>query len=175
MSAKPQEIDRYDTPAKIRPEHVVINPLDPDRWWKFEVRDDSPLGLAYHRGQLATGRREYTAEDRYGAGTIYRGIYDGVHGSDCAVSNFSRVSGAGNEARSSERLCVARDLRAKVEREMSKDNYLIVDQFCGAGSRANEAVRARFSGFEKSVYQAICVALDDLLDAVQRLGLKRPI
>lgn len=172
MNAKPQEFDRYEAPAKIRPEHRIINPEDPERWWRFEVADETPLGVAYKRDQLVYGRREYTAEDRYGAGTIYRSIYDAVHGSDCAVSNLERVGGATSEARASESICIARDLRKRVQQRMSKDNFHIVETFCGAGSKANAAVKERLSGFEKAVYQTICMALDDLLDAVQHLGLK---
>lgn len=173
MNAKPQDIDRYDAPAKVRPEHVVINPEDPERWHRYVVADDSPLGVAYCKGQLISGRREYTAEDRYGAGTIYRSIYDAVNGSDCAVSNFNRVSSATVEARATERLCIARDLRKRVKERMARDNFFIVDEFCGAGSKACDAIKARFSGFEKSVYQTICLALDDLLDAIQALGLTK--
>ncbi len=163
----------FETPAKVMPGHRVINPDMPERWWQFEVEDDTPLAKAYRRGQLAAGRRDYTAEDRFGAGTLYRGIYDAVHGSDVASSNLNRVSGAGSEARSQERICIARDLRKRVQERMSRDNFFIVERFCGAGSYASDAVRERYAGFEKSVYQAICVALDDLLDAVLKLGLHK--
>ena len=166
--------DRFDTPAKVIPgHHRVVDTSLPERWWTYEVEDKTPLGLAYKRGQLASGRRGYTAEDRFGAGHIYRGIYDTVNGSDCGGSNMERVSGARQEARSSESLCTARDLQRKIKDQMAKDNFAIVDAFCGAGSHASEAVRARYAGFEKSVYPAICAALDDLIDAVIKLGLHK--
>ena len=163
---------QFDTPAKVLPFHRVINPQDPERWWRYEVKDETPLGLAYDRGQLSSGRREYTAEDRYGAGAIYRGIYDGVNAPTCAGTKFERVgSSSGSEARTSERLTIARDLRKKVKDRMSRDNFYIVEEFCGAGSHASAAVRARFAGFEKAVWNTVCIALDDLLDAVVALGL----
>lgn len=172
MSAA-EKIDRFDTPAKLMPAHHVVNPQDPERWWKYEVKDDSPLGLAYNRGKLASGRRDYTAEDRYGAGHIYRGIYESVNGSSHTVSNVHRVSGAATEARASERLCIARDLHKRLRRELSRDNFAIVDAFCGAGSNASDAVKARLSGFDKATYLAICSALDDLIDGVMALGLHK--
>lgn len=162
---------RFETPAKVMPFHRVRNPEAPERWHVFEVKDATPLAKAYERGQLCAGRHTYTAEDRYGAGTIFRGIYDAVNGSDCATSNFHRVSGAATEARASERICVARDLRKKIKDRMALDNFFIIEKFCGEGSHASAAVRARYAGFEKAVYHAICVALDDLLDAVVKLGL----
>lgn len=170
-SEKQDAPDHYEKPAMVRPEHFIVNPEDPERWWRFGVKDDSPLGKAYDRGQLSAGRRGYTAEDRYGAGTIYRGIFASVHGSDCAVSNLARVSGATTEARASERLCVARDLLKRLHAAMSKDNAFIVERFCGHGAYASDAVRERYAGFDKSVYQGVCTALDDLIDAVLKLGL----
>lgn len=164
----------FDTPAKVTDKHFVVNPEDPERWWRFGVRDDHPLARAYMRGQLAAGRREYTAEDRYGAGMIYRGIWAGAHGSEMAVSNLHRVSGGANKERASDSLCVARSLLKRVNEGLHPDNAFIIQAICGEGRFFSEAVRERHIGFEKAVYPRVCVALDDLLDVVLRMGLKKP-
>lgn len=173
LSEIPEQPIGFETPAKIMPGHTILNPDAPERWRRYEVTDDSPLGAAYRKERLSSGRHSYSAEDRYGAGQIYRGIYDAVNSPAGSASNFSRVSGAGTEARSSERICIARDLRRRICERMAEDNFHIVEEFCGAGSNASEVVRARLSGFNKATYLIICAALDDLIDAVIALGLHK--
>lgn len=171
---KSAALEQNDTPAKVTAGHFVVNPEDPARLWRFGVADDHPLTKAYERGQLASGRREYTAEDRYGAGTIFRGVWSTAHGSDCSGSNFERVAGGGDGQRSSERLQIGRDLLSRIEKALQPDNAFIIRAICGEGRFFSAAVRERHIGFEKAVYPRVCVALDDLLDVVLRLGLKRP-
>lgn len=166
--------EAYDTPAKLRDAHFIVNPDDPARFHRYGVSDDHPLVRAYERGQLCSGRREYTADDRLGAGMIYRGIWDAVHGSGAAVSNLLRVSGSGQKERAGDRLCVSRDLFNRVNGRMQPDNAFIVQAVCGEGRYCSEAVRVRYHGFEKSIYQAVCLALDDLLDVILRLGIREP-
>ena len=162
--------DRFETPARIRPEHIVVNPDAPQKWQRYEIADDTPLGRAKRAGKLdAGGRRGYTGEDRYQAGLRFRAIWDTVHSTSGSTS-FERIGGGG-EPRTQESICIARDLLKRVREKMAADNYFIVAQFIGEGSSGSEAVKARIAGFEKAVWLAVCMALDDLIDAVVRLGL----
>ena len=93
MSANEHSEDRFETPALIRPEHIVVNPDAPAKWQRYEIADDTPLGRAKRAGKLdAGGRRGYTGEDRYQAGLRFRAIWDTVHSTGCA-SKFERIGG----------------------------------------------------------------------------------
>lgn len=163
----------FDTPAKIMPNHVLLNPDDAVAVQRWAIDDDSPLGRAFTAGRLDAGRRGYTGRDRYEAGLTYRAIWDTVHGSGCGGFNPNRVSGGAAEARSSESLCIARDLLKRVNARMSRDNAFIIAQFIGEGSSGSDTIKARIAGFDKSVWNAMCMALDDLIDAVVALGLAK--
>ena len=161
----PEALDR---PAKIMPAHILLNPEAPARQRRWGVRDDHPLTRAWERGQLASGRRNITPRDRYEAGLIYRGLYEDLHGSNIALSKLTRVNGGTCEARASERICAARDLLTRIEARMSADNAFIIRRVCGEGAWPSEAVRERYQNFEKFVIPRLCMALDDLVDAVAR-------
>jgi hypothetical protein len=94
-----EKIVGFVGPAKLREEHVVLNPEAPEHWRRYAVADDHPLMRAYEKGQLDCGRRDHTARDRFEAGQIYRGLYEEVHGSGYALSKLERVNGTGVEPR----------------------------------------------------------------------------
>jgi hypothetical protein len=165
---KAEQEDAFDRPAKIMPVHILLNPEAPARQRRWGVKDDHPLTKAWERGQLGSGRRNITPRDRYEAGLVYRGLYEDIHGSNIALSKLTRVNGGTCEARASERICAARDLLARIESRMSADNAFIIRRVCGEGAWPSEAVRERHQGFEKFVVPRLCVALDDLVDAVVR-------
>ena len=163
---KPDDAGAFDRPAKIMPAHILLNPEAPARQRRWGVKDDHPLTKAWERGQLGSGRRNITPRDRYEAGLVYRGLYEDIHGSNIALSKLTRVNGGTCEARASERICAARDLLGRIEGRMSADNAFIIRRVCGEGAWPSEAVRERHEGFEKFVIPRLCVALDDLVDAV---------
>lgn len=135
-----QEPKGYVQPAKIRDEHVALNPEAPEHWRKWIVIDDHPITKAYQRGQLASGRRDYTARDRWEAGLIFRSIYEAVNGSNIASSNLNRVTGASGFDRTSENIQSARDLLKKVLERLSADNSQIIMSVCGEGKWPSESV-----------------------------------
>ena len=163
----------FDMPARLRDEHILLNPEAPQRYRRYAVRDDHPLTRAYERGQLDAGRRDHTARDRWEAGLIYRGLYEDIHGSGIALSKLVRVNGARADVRAGERVCAARDYLERIETKLSADNRFILRRVCGEGYRPAEAINARMTGFEKHVSQLLSAALDDLVDAVVRLKLFR--
>lgn len=173
MSERGEQEKPFEIPAKIRPEHFIENPEAPVKWQRWGVKDETPLGLAHAKGRLdAGGRRGHTGEDRYKAALVYRAIWDTVH-STSGSTKFERVGGSTQEARTAETVCIARDLQKRVEERMSRDNAFLVRCFVGEGSSGSEAVKARMAGFKDTVWAQICVALDDLIDAVVALGLHR--
>ena len=165
---KPDTADALDRPAKIMPAHILLNPEAPAKVRRWGVKDDHPLTKAWERGQLALGRRNITPRDRYEAGLVYRGLYEDLHGSNIALSKLTRVNGSTCEARASERICAARDLLSRIEARLSADNAFIIRRVCGEGAWPSEAVRERYQNFEKFVIPRLCMALDDLVDAVAR-------
>jgi hypothetical protein len=173
MKKQPREIERNEKPAIVRPEHFVLNPEDPRPQWRFAVRDDSPLGTAFRAGRLGIGSRRYTATDRYSAAVIYRSIWDSVNSGGVASFNPNRVGGGASEARASEKLCIARDLMRKLEDRMSVDNRFLVRAFVGEAQTGSEAVRSHIAGFDKTVWAALCMALDNLADAITVTGMGR--
>jgi hypothetical protein len=158
--------DALDRPAKIMPAHILLNPEAPARQRRWGVRADHPLTRAYERGQLASGRRDVTPRDRYEAGLVYRGLYEDLHGSNIALSKLTRVNGGVTEARAGERICAARELLTRIESRLSADNAFLIRRICGEGAWPSEAVRERYEKFEKFVVPRLCMALDDLVDAV---------
>lgn len=171
--SKTETVERTVKPARIRPEHFVINPGDPRAQQRYAVEDNSPLALAFVRGKLASGSRRYSSTDRYSAGVIYQSIWASIHSGGCAAFNPHRVGGGSSEQRASESLCIARDLQKKIEAQMSVDNAFLIRMFVGEGSTGSDAVKERLDGFEKSVWVALCMALDDLADAIVVLGVGR--
>jgi hypothetical protein len=174
-SDKTEAPEVFEMPSKLMPNHVLLNPEDAVSRHRWAVADDTPLGVAYAKGRLQTGRRGYTDRDRYEAGLVYRGIWDTVHGSGCGGFNPNRVSGGTGNSRDGERLCDARANLARIHEYLSTDNAYLVKCFIGEGSTASSAVRHRMNGFEKAVWIAISSALDDLADAVVRFGLSNAV
>lgn len=168
---KSEEPKGYEQPARLREEHVALNPEAPERWRRYVVVDDHPLTKAFLKGQLDNGRRGHTARDRLEAGLIYRDLYDRVHTTSVSGSNFNRVTGGSGHERISENIQAARDLYEKLTARLSKDNAQIILSVCGEGRWPAEAVNGRYEGFERSVSQAFCAALDNLIDAVLDLKL----
>lgn len=163
----------FVAPARLREEHIVLNPQAPERLRRYAVKDGHPLVRAFEKGQLDCGRRDHTARDRFEAGLIYRGLYETVYGSGMAVSKLVRVNGATHEARAAEPLVDARRRLGRIMASMPKDHELVLRKVIGEGYTPAEAVNARFKGFEKHVRQFFCACLDNLVDAVVRQGLHR--
>lgn len=169
-----EKIEQFDGPALVRPEHVVLNPEAPASLRRYAVRDDSPLGRAFSAGKLAVGgRREYTADNRYLAGQRYRVIWDTVHAPAGTSGLQERVNSSPQEGRAQENIIAARDLLKRLNAEMSRDHAFVLALFLGEGETASKAVKARVAGFQDATWAFICSALDDLIDAMLRVGIHR--
>lgn len=172
---KPERVEEeksFDRPAVVQDRHILLNPESPERWHRFAVRDDHPLTRCYERGQLDAGKRGISARDRFEAGLRYRGMYEEVHGSGYALSNLNRVSEGKGEGRATENLCAARDMLGKVDRAMSPEGGLIIKRVCGDGCWPAKVVNERYSNFERAVTPILCMALDELIGVLERLGLE---
>jgi hypothetical protein len=132
---------------------------------RLKVRDDSQLGVAFNKGRLDAGRREYTAWDRYNAARKYRGIWDAIHATGVAGSLRERINSSTRAGAAQDGKAIARDHLKKIEGELSQNAKVILRMFLAEGSTASEAVAARLEGFDKSVWCAICGYLDELIDA----------
>jgi hypothetical protein len=163
----------FVAPAKLRDEHIVLNPEAPERWRRYAVEDDHPLARAYEKGQLDHGRRDHTARDRFEAGQIFRGLYNEMYGGSYAASKLERVNGARREMRLTERLVDVRRSVGQIKAWVGDTDYHILRRVCGEGCKPSEAVAELFEGFEKQVTPIFCQSLDKLVDTVVRLGLHR--
>lgn len=171
-SVKQEQAEQFETPARIRPEHIVLNPEAEAGQQRYAVRDDSPLGIAFSRGKLGLGgRRGHTAIDRYRAGSIYQGVWETVN---CARSPDGIVKERVNQSFSGtggpEAKIAARDLLKKMEAKLSENCRFILRLFLGEGSSGSEAVKARCYGLQAATWLAICLYLDELIDAIVRIG-----
>jgi hypothetical protein len=131
--------------------------------------DDTPLGRAFNRGQLESGGRRYTGEDRYAAGLQYQKLWDVVH-CNSSQAHMLRVNNSFGPGGKQERKAIAKDQLDLLEGRLSVNSQYILRAFLGEGASGSEAVSALLAGFEKSNWHAICLSLDELLDASAKLG-----
>jgi hypothetical protein len=165
------KIEAFDTPARVRPEHMVINPDAPEGLRLFAIRDTSPLGVAFNKHKLENGRRGLTAADRYKAACIYRAVWDSVNASGGGSGGLKERVNSSPVAGGPEDKLYARQVRKMIEDRLSTDGRYVLRSFICEGGTGSEAINARLDGFKDRVWMAICLYLDDLCDAVGALGL----
>lgn len=171
---EPKVLEENDVPARIRDEHVLVNPDAPKRLRIYRVRDDHAITRAYDKGQLDAGRAKISPWERWQAGLVYRSIFENVHKSNTATSNLNRVSGGSGHDRAGNQIQVARDLLKKINDRLSRDNAQIILGVCGEGRTPKDAVlEGRGDKMKKFVTSALCLALDNLIDALEELGIRR--
>jgi hypothetical protein len=137
---------------------------------ELTVRDDTPLGKAFNKGQLDAGGVQYTAWDRYTAGRKYCALWDAIHGMCSSGALRLRVSSSFRPGGEPERKTIARDLFNELEGRLTAHARYILRAFLAEGASGSEAVSARLAGFEKNTWHAICLHLDELIDVMLALG-----
>lgn len=138
----------------------------------FAISDDSQLGRAFNRGQLNAGSRRYTAWQRYAAGREYQRLWAAYRGGSSGLPH-ERVNNSLSPGGEAERMLVAKDLLEKLPGRLSPNAQFVLGAFLVEGETGSEAVNSRLDGAEKSVWVAICLYLDDLIDAMRALEVGR--
>jgi hypothetical protein len=169
---KTEEVEAFDSPARVRPEHMVINPDAPVRLQLFAIRDMTPLGVAFKGEKLDnSGRHGMTGDDRYRAGCIYRAIWDTVNAPMGGGGGLKERVNSSPVAGGPDNKLYARQMFKMIEERLSQNCRFILRMFIGEGSTASDAVRNRLALSRNEVWFSICLYLDELCDVVGLLGL----
>lgn len=169
--------DVSDTPSKITPLHIREH-VRPDLAGgpvRYRNTAESPLTLAFHRGQLQhgiiqeNGKSKYTSADRLSAGDQYRKIWEACQASGRDSTNIDRVTGNPGDPLTIAQAEAIRDL-ARLGALLSVTDRQIVHDVCGEGYWPSEAVRkACGPSYAKSTIPRLNEALDHLIEALTKL------
>jgi hypothetical protein len=169
--------DVSDGPAKITPLHVreLVRPDLAGGPVRYRNTGESPLTLAFHRGQLQhgviqeNGRSKYTSADRLGAADRYRRIWETCQASGRDSMNMDRVSGNPTEHFTIAQAEAIRCLGCIIKL-LNDEDRKIVQFVCGEGWWPSKAVReACGASYTKSTIPRLNEALDHLIEAFGRL------
>ena len=159
--------ETIEGPAKIHAGHSQ-RALGPQAGAGKAWRNDAehPLSLALAKGQLIRGKDCHTPRIRFGAGDLYRMVYEAAcpRGRD----ELRLPTGGIGQPVNDRMIDASRWLKA-VEIQLNQEDRTIVRLVCGEGFWPSEAVRAAagHSHYDKAVVPRFNEALDHLVEAIR--------
>lgn len=164
-----------EAPAIIRPHHVKDRAFVTEGGEKPSSRGaiaggkawraQSPLEMAYAKGQLAGGAPKHDAPARLEAGRRYEKLFVLALGAGRDSTDMDRIDTSfGSGSLSESQSAAIRQLIA-VESRLSRNDRLIVRMVCGQGYWPSEAVRTVCADYRHTIPARLREALDGLVEA----------
>lgn len=160
--------DAIDGPAKIHQFHRKRNlGLSAGAKSGYENAAESPLKLAYEKGQLIRGNDKYSAQDRFNAGDRYRDIWEAANPKNRDSTNLDIVTGGGGHGITESRADAIKQLIC-IDSHLKPQDRQIIRQVCAYHEWPSKAVREALGGsYDRAAIPRFNEALDCLIDAMQ--------
>lgn len=171
MPARKATVQAFEVPPKQGPGQVhVVEDFNVGKVATAKrVRNigESPLTLAFHRGQLQMGRKGVSDELRYAAGKEYGNLVACLARSGRDSTDMDRIAGGSGACITEAQADAARKL-ISIDSHMKPGDRKIIRRVCGEGWQPAEAVREAIgTAYERATIPRLCEALDCLIDAME--------
>lgn len=175
MSARPDDKDYIDGPAKFTSDHfprTISKVAGAKKAWKVE----SKLGQAFLNGKLADPwtkdaiKRDFDAYCRLCAGEHYSDLYEMAYSSGINILDPDKIAGSFGAGVPSQNARAMSKLHV-IHKQLSRTDRLIIEHICGR----NESIAAGVclsagDGYKDRTWVRFREAMDSLVEIIERIG-----